>query len=185
MNILVKYLFFIAAILFLSACQSSQSTDEEVSEPSTTEGDISQPKIDLSSFPETYQFPMQTLEGETFDPASLKGKVVFVNLWATWCPPCVEEMPDIHELYKSLDPDKYAFVMLSMDQNPQKAVDFINQRGFSFPTYTLTGDLQAVYETDAIPTTFVLSPNGEVKFTYKGMKNYNTEDFKGYLASLH
>jgi thiol-disulfide isomerase/thioredoxin len=67
-----------------------------------------------------HNLPLTTLDGKSVNLSDLKGKVVFVNLWASWCPPCVAEMPGIHALYNLLDPRKVAFVMICLDENPGK-----------------------------------------------------------------
>ncbi len=69
--------------------------------------------------------PMVTLDGKAINLSDLKGKVVFVNLWASWCPPCRAEMPRIEALYKKIDKSKVAFVMLSLDDNAAKARKFV------------------------------------------------------------
>lgn len=133
---------------------------------------------------ETYQLPLQTPSGEEFHPRTLAGKVVFINFWATWCPPCVAEMPDIHELYQQLDSERYAFVMIALDNNPEKAAAFVERKGYEFPVYVPAGRFPPVYAHEAIPTTFVLSPTGEIAFRHEGMASYNTESFRTFLDSL-
>src|SRR5688572_10374333 len=64
-----------------------------------------------------YNFTLKTLTGEAVDFNQFKGKVVFINLWATWCGPCRVEMPSIQELYNEIDKEKIQFVMLSLDRD--------------------------------------------------------------------
>src|SRR5687768_5116496 len=77
-----------------------------------------------------YEFTLQDLEGKKVEMSDLKGKVIFLNLWATWCGPCRVEMPSIQNLYNSVDKYKVAFVMLSLDQEDQqpKIVKFVEDR---------------------------------------------------------
>ena len=67
-----------------------------------------------------HDIPLITLGGKNVNLSELKGKVVFVNLWASWCPPCVAEMPGIHALYQKVDKSKVAFVMISLDEKPER-----------------------------------------------------------------
>lgn len=81
-------------------------------------------------------FKMVSLNGKTVSFESLKGKVVFMNMWATWCPPCIAEMPNIQKLYEKIGSDKIAFVMLSLDEDGmEKVKKFIGKKGFTFPVY--------------------------------------------------
>src|SRR5690349_4188503 len=85
----------------------------------------------------SYDFSVKDLDGKTVDMNDLKGKVIFLNLWATWCGPCRVEMPSIQNLYNTVDKDKIAFVMLSLDQENDRAKirKFVNDKDFSFPVY--------------------------------------------------
>lgn len=131
-----------------------------------------------------YALPLRDLEGNTFQPKELVGKTVFINFWATWCPPCVAEMPDIHELYESLDKEKFVFLMVSLDQKPEKAGEFVKRKGFTFPIYFPTGSFPDVYAHEVIPTSFVISPEGKVVFRQEGLASYNTEAFRTFLQNL-
>ena len=104
-----------------------------------------------------------------------------MNMWATWCPPCIAEMPDIHELYKDVASEDIVFVMLSLDDDPQKAKDFIAQKKYTFPVYFLNSPLPKVYSSNSIPTTYVISPEGKIVSKNYGMANYNNSSFKKFL----
>lgn len=131
----------------------------------------------------SYSFKLETLSGEevTFD--TMKERVVFINFWATWCPPCVAEMPDIHSLYKEKG-SEVEFVMISLDQNEQKAKDFIERKGFEFPVYFLRSELPSSYDTHSIPTTYVIGKDGLIKVENHGMAKYSSESFKEFLDGL-
>ena len=115
-------------------------------------------------------FQMVGLDGKKVDFKSLKGKVVFLNIWATWCPPCVAEMPNIHSLYKKVDPDKIAFVMLSVDEGGmEKVKKFIDKKGFTFPVYMPANQFPQEFYSNAIPTTFIISQEGKIVAKQEGM----------------
>lgn len=133
-----------------------------------------------------YNFTLKDLEGNTVDFKDFKGKVIFLNLWATWCGPCRAEMPSIHNLYTSIDKDKVAFVMLSIDtgKNHHKVVSYIQDRGFTFPVYTPAGYLPKHLQVPSIPTTFIISKDGKVVSKNAGAANYDTEKFRQFLQGL-
>lgn len=131
-----------------------------------------------------HDLPLRTLDGKTVNLSDLKGKVVFVNMWASWCPPCVAEMPGIYALYKKVDPNKVAFVMLSLDENPAKAQAFLTRHGYTFPVYFPAGPLAAPFDSQSIPSTVILDPNGQVAARHDGMAEYDTPEFKASLQKL-
>ena len=131
----------------------------------------------------SYNFWLEDFNGNRVSFSEYKGKVTFINFWATWCPPCVAEMPDIHSLYKERN-DEVAFVMISLDKDKQKAREYIKQKAYDFPVFFLKSSLPNTYDTHAIPTTYVLDKNGSIKVENHGMAKYNTEKFKAFLLEL-
>ena len=131
-------------------------------------------------------FLLQDLSGKTVKFSSLKNKVIFLNIWATWCPPCVAEMPGIQGLYDKVKGNKnIAFVMLSVDQNGmEKVKKFVAKKGYTFPVYLPASGVPATFETRSIPTTFILSKDGKVAARHDGMANYDTKEVKEYLEKL-
>lgn len=123
-------------------------------------------------------------KGETVEMVELKGKVIFFNIWATWCPPCIAEMPGINNLYNDVSKDEVAFIMLSVDQSFEKAKDFRKDKGFDFEIYRLAGPMPAMYATNSIPTTYVIDAEGNLSLTHRGMGQFDTKDFKSFLDSL-
>ncbi|MEM9328249.1 MAG: TlpA disulfide reductase family protein [Bacteroidota bacterium] len=144
---------------------------------------IMQPSINSEEQPASYEVWLEDLEGERVSMQSMKGETIFLNVWATWCPPCIAEMPDIDALYQEVK-DEVVFVMLSRDQDEQKAKDWITKKGYQFPVYFLRGRLPEIYRSQAIPTTYVISPEGYVTVRNAGMAKYNTDSFKEYLTKL-
>ena len=122
--------------------------------------------------------------GEVVNFADLRGKVVFVNFWATWCPPCKAEMPGIQELYEEVKSDDIVFVMLSRDREFQKAIDFKHDEEYSFPVFAAASNIPQQFTGSAIPRTYVLNKKGEVVSAKSGMAKYNTDSFKNFLQEL-
>jgi len=135
-----------------------------------------------------YNFTVKDLQGKEIDFGTFKGKVVFLNLWATWCGPCRSEMPAINNLYNAVKGnDKIVFVMLSLDRADQqgKVVSYVNDKAFNFPVYMITSSVNAqLEEVSSIPTTFVLTPDGKIASKRVGSANYDTPKFQQYLQEL-
>lgn len=130
----------------------------------------------------SYQFDLRDENGNNVSLVEFQGEVIFMNFWATWCPPCIAEMPDINNLYNEISGVR--FVMISLDQDQQKALDFIAKKRFDFPIYFLNSTLPGTYDVSSIPTTYVLSKDGKIKVKNSGMAKYNSEKFRAYLSEL-
>lgn len=133
-----------------------------------------------------YNFTIKDLAGKKIDFKKYKGKVIFLNMWATWCGPCRAEMADIQKLYGQVDKDKVVFIMLSIDddKNMAKVRSYISNKAFTFPVFMPSGYLPEQLQVPSIPTTFVLSKDGNVVAKEVGSKNYNTDKFKKFLEDL-
>lgn len=130
-----------------------------------------------------YQLTLESLDGNKISLSEFRNEPIFMNFWATWCPPCIAEMPDIHNLYNETG-DQINFIMISLDENPQKAIDFIKRKGFDFPVYFLRSQIPTEFQSQSIPTSFVIDSNGSIVVKKAGMAKYNTKAFREYLLSL-
>lgn len=129
-----------------------------------------------------YSFDLSDLEGNITPMSEFKGKVLFINEWATWCGPCIAEMPGIQELYNTIGEDEnIEFIMLSLDESRTKASKFIKRKDFTFPVYGATSRLPKVLQSSSIPTTFVVSKEGEIIYRNVGMAKYDTEEFINFM----
>lgn len=122
-------------------------------------------------------------EGRLHRFSEFRGKVVLVNLWATWCPPCIAEMPGLEHLYQKTK-GEVAFVMISRDRDFDLARKFVARKGYHFPIYHARGPLPPELSSSAIPATFVIAPNGRVAFTHKGMADYDHPEIEKFLREL-
>lgn len=122
------------------------------------------------------------VSNKALDFSSFKGKVVFVNNWASWCPPCIAEMPSIQALKNKLEGEDVVFVMVSFDQDPEKAKSFIKKRNFDFDIYFHGEDYP--YPTSSIPATFILNKSGAVVSQHVGMADYSSDELINQLKKL-
>ena len=93
-------------------------------------------------------------------------------------------MPGIEALYKKVDKLKVAFVMLSLDDDQAKVRKFVENRGYTFLVYLRTGDLPAPFDSNSIPSTVILGPDGQVAVRHDGMAEYDTPEFKASQEQL-
>lgn len=131
-----------------------------------------------------FRIKLTNSKGEQISLEKFRGKTIFINFWATWCPPCVAEMPGINKMYNDIDKEKIEVLMVSFDQKFQKAIDYKNKNAFDFEVYAPTAAIPRMYDSQSIPTTFIIDSKGDLVFTHKGMADYNKADFKEFLKSL-
>jgi thiol-disulfide isomerase/thioredoxin len=133
-----------------------------------------------------YNFAVKDLRGNKFSFDKYKGKVVFLNLWATWCGPCRAEMAGIQKLYSTMSGDSISFVMLSLDKDrdKEKVVKYIKDKEFTFPVFLPSGYLSEQLNVPSIPTTFVIGKDGKIAMKEIGTTNFNTPKFKKFLEKL-
>lgn len=130
-----------------------------------------------------YDFVLKDLKGNKVNFADYKGKVVFLNLWATWCGPCRAEMPAIHKLYEKLKGEPVEFVMLSIDNDKAlpKVESYLAKNKFTFPVYMPSGYLAEQLQVPSIPTTFIISKEGKIVMKEVGTRNYDTKRMVEFL----
>lgn len=142
--------------------------------------ELKDPKVTKADF----NLLLKDTNGNTVSLKDLEGKVIFINFWATWCPPCVAEMPTIQTMYESLDKDKVEVLMVSFDRDFSKAIDYRNKNNFDFEVHAPASAIPPMYETRSIPTTYVIDSKGNLVFEHKGMADYSGEKFRDFLHSL-
>ncbi len=112
-------------------------------------------------------FSIKDMTGKTITLDSLKGKVVVLNFWATWCPPCRAEVPDFVAFYNEHKADGLEILGVSVDTNTASQVPaFIQKNAVTYPVAMFTNKIVRDYgPIDAIPTTFIIDKTGRVRYT--------------------
>ncbi len=130
-----------------------------------------------------YGFTIKDLKGNKVSFDQYKGKVVFLNLWATWCGPCKAEMPGIHNLYVKMRGEPIEFVMLSIDKDKalSKVESYVKNNSYTFPVFMPSGYLAEQLQVPSIPTTFVISKEGKIVMKEVGTRNYDTNKMMEFL----
>ncbi len=129
-----------------------------------------------------YGWAIQTLDGETVSFADSQGKTVFLNIWATWCSPCVLEMPGIEKLHQAIDTSKVAFVILSReDEDVVRA--FVESEPLDLPLY-IAEEVPSVFESSTVPATFIIDPAGKVVFKHTGAVKWDGAASETFLHDV-
>ncbi|TDO19276.1 thiol-disulfide isomerase/thioredoxin [Pedobacter duraquae] len=123
--------------------------------------------------------------GKVVDLGSLKGKVVFLNFWATWCPPCQAEMPSVNKLYQRFKNDpNVVFILVDGDSNLPKAQQYMNRKKFDLPVYEVDSAIPEQLFKGSLPTTVVFDKEGRISYNEEGAANYNSKKFVEFIQQL-
>lgn len=125
---------------------------------------------------------LYSMEGGRLDFSELNDKPVFLNIWATWCPPCIAELPgilDLHEAYGS----EVSFVLVS-NEDPEVVQAFAGKHGYESLPFYFAGSYPPEFGTRTIPATFILDGDGKVVLQKKGAARWNSDRTRSLLDEL-
>jgi len=134
-------------------------------------------------------FRLASLGGGDVDLGALRGRIVVVNFWATWCPPCVDEMPSLEKLHRALGPEGLVILGVSVDEDEAALRAFVARTGVTFPVLRDPGGRVAAhaYRTTGWPETFVIDPSGRLRESFVGPAEWATpaavDHFRDLLRS--
>lgn len=112
----------------------------------------------------------RTLDGEVFRLSDHRGKVVVVNVWATWCPPCRVEMPGFVRLQRDLGDRGVQFVGIAVDQNGTAAVrEFVEEKGVNFPQVVSPQVAARHFPGEVVPRTYLIDRQGQIRYEHSGL----------------
>jgi len=157
---------FAAAVLVLFAMPSYRQGEASIA---------GKPAID---------FPI-TLAGKSEHLADLKGKIVILNFWATWCPPCVEETPALNRLQKYVDARGGMVLGVSVDDDANAYEKFLKDQSVVFPTYRDTTKKSAAdYGTSMYPETYVIDRKGRIARKFVGPQQWDSPEMLAYFDAI-
>lgn len=129
-----------------------------------------------------YNWSLRGLNTASVNFNDYKDKVVLVNFWATWCPPCVAEMPSLKDLHKDYK-DKIDFLLISNEK--WKVIDeFYKENNYNFLTYSNASNPPKELQVSSIPATFIIDKKGNIVMNKNGAANWNSSDVRNLLDKL-
>jgi cytochrome c biogenesis protein CcmG/thiol:disulfide interchange protein DsbE len=131
-------------------------------------------------------FRLASLAGGAVDLSSKRGTIVVLNFWATWCPPCVAEMPSLERLYRTLSPEGLSVVTVSTDEDQAELRKFVAQHGLTLPVLLDPGGQIAAgdYRTTGYPETFLLDRQGRIVRHVVGPEEWDSPEMIAELRRL-
>jgi peroxiredoxin len=147
--------------------------------PSTSGLEAAMRELDLvkpSRAKAAEDFTLPALDGGTFRLADQRGKVVLVNFWATWCPPCLEEMPAMERLWRKHKDAGFVLVAVSVDTDPKKVAPFVTEYKLTFPI-ALDPKMSVAerYGVRALPSSFILGKDGGLAALALGPRHWDNK----------
>ncbi len=134
-----------------------------------------------------FTFPLMT--GGTASLADYRGKVVLVNVWATWCPPCIDEMPSLQNLYDQMKKEGVPFELLGVSIDALGADPvrkWVDRFGITFPILLdPRGTIKKLYRTTGVPETFVVDPKGILVQKIIGPRKWDEPKWGDYMKQIH
>ena len=158
------------------------TTDEIVSSEETVtsqdennEGDVEESdEVGVEKGKMAPDFELETLDGEKKKLSDLRGKRVMVNFWATWCPPCRAEIPDLQKFHENEDITILAVNLTETEQDMDKVEEFVDDFGMTFPILLDTEtEVADTYKIQPIPSSFMVDSNGRIQFVALGAMHYD------------
>ena len=124
----------------------------------------------------TIDFSLPLSEGTQQKLSGLQGKVVFLNFWATWCPPCRAEMPAMEKLFRRFKDEGLEFLAVNIQENKRTVEDFMKQMALSFPVvFDSRGEVAQLYSVRGIPTTYIIDRSGAIIAMVVGGREWDSQ----------
>ncbi|UCB44943.1 MAG: TlpA family protein disulfide reductase [Spirochaetota bacterium] len=134
---------------------------------------------------EAPDFTLKSLDENDTSLSDFKGKVVFLNFWATWCGPCRAEVKDIDKLYETLKDEDFTVMAVDMQESKKSVTSFMSKYDVDFPVYLdKTGNVTSQYGVTFIPTTYIINPEGMVVGWAVGPRQWASMESINLMRSL-
>lgn len=129
-----------------------------------------------------YLWPVEELDGTQVYLTQFRRQVMFINFWATWCPPCRAEMPGIQKLFDQYK-KKVIFLMIVNDK-PEAIREYIKKHHYTFPVLLQKYEPPTAFRSSSIPVTYIVDANGNIVLVHKGASKWNSRKIKRLLDKL-
>jgi thiol-disulfide isomerase/thioredoxin len=133
---------------------------------------------------QSYEWSLKSLSGENFHFSELNNKIIIVNFWATWCPPCIAEMPSFQSLYDHYKKDDEVFFLFVTTDDRSKVEAFMQKQGYDLPVYYPLSQVPIELSSNSIPATFIIDKQGYVVVDKVGAVDWGSERIIALIDSL-
>ncbi|MCG8569601.1 MAG: TlpA family protein disulfide reductase [Spirochaetes bacterium] len=191
-----RFIIFITIFFFLFSCKkeienTSETKQDELVQPvnlSSSDvnnlivkmnGDVPKEKVKFVDVEFT------NLKSQSKKLSDYNGKVILLNLWATWCPPCRAEMPSMENLYKRYQGKDFVILAVSVGETQQTVQNFVKNKNFTFPIFVDDkNQATSAYSTGSIPTTYLIDQEGYLIARFVGGRDWDGEEIHQLINQL-
>lgn len=130
-------------------------------------------------------FTLKSNSGKNIRLEELRGEVLFINFWASWCGPCKQEMPILDELHKRYAPAGFKVIGINVEQELDAAMSLLKKNPVSFPVlWDTDSEVSAAYNVEAMPTSILVDRNGNMRYIHRGYKPGYEELYREHIKEL-
>jgi len=130
-------------------------------------------------------FTLKSKEGKNVRLSDLRGQVVLLNFWASWCGPCRQEMPILDEIHNKYKPLGFSVLGVNLDAKSSKAINYLKDTPVTFPVlYDPKGDVSGEYGVQIMPSTVIIDKDGNVRYLHEGYKTGYEDDYVKQIKEL-
>jgi peroxiredoxin len=134
---------------------------------------------------EAPDFSAPGMTGGTISLSAYRGKVVYLDFWASWCGPCAQSLPALDVLRREFKPEDFQVVAVNVDREPKLAKAFLSKRPVGFPSAKdPAGTLPARFDIDSMPTSFLIDRSGVVRHVQRGFRPSDVEGLREQIQQL-
>lgn len=132
-----------------------------------------------------YDFKLKSLEGQEVSLSDFKGKVIFLNFFATWCPPCVQELPEFEHFYQELGKTNFIVVAINNKETRPRVAKFVKNHKLTFPVLLDEEGLALMgMNIQSMPTSFIFDKSGKLRYRIDGIRKWEDKDFLTFFKYL-
>ena len=132
------------------------------------------------------EFTAPALDGtKSVSLAAHRGKVVYLDFWASWCPPCLTSLPELEELRKQFPTDQFQILAVNVDQDPEKARKFLGRTKVGYPSATdPKGRIPETFGIETMPTSFLIDRRGVIRYVHQGFRKGDVAPLRERIKQL-
>ncbi len=175
LNELFKVMFVFGVLSFIASCSD---------EPAPV--GIMPPVLNLENPAPDFEFTtFMKKDAEVIKLSDYKGKVIYLDFWASWCIPCKESMPLFNELREHLKTSGFEVIAVNLDDVPEKGKEFLQQYPVNYPVVTAVNDnISTIYQLNGLPTSYLIDRKGVLKYAHQGFRDGDMKKIKKQIWKL-
>jgi peroxiredoxin len=132
-----------------------------------------------------FDFSLSDIHGNILNLRDYQGKIIFLNFWATWCPPCRSEMPSMEIMNKKLNTKNFVMLAVNIEEDKKIVIKLTKKNNYTFPILLdTTGEIARKYKINAIPTTYIIDTKGKIAAVFTGVNNWSADEVISIFMDL-